>query len=1801
MIEDQYPVISASSSRDTNFVARLASSRILRCILIGIGVTLVLTGVELAILALASALHLFDRGGTSHLSVTQLLSQHTSLLLLVALAELLIITITLLLTDKSFELLVYLKDVQKAQERYCSVYTTLPSLVEMYETPVVYYQHTPDPSVFPQVQNLSIHELLRKQDGNQFLLGAPGSGKTLALHRYQYIITQSSRTVVRQPRKVPIYVPLKDYSLFLKMHQQTNTVPALEEDVEEQSMSSSPSAVRVRTPQMVPATDTQQVTLLDFLRESDLEGIHHLRPYLKKLMEQGRLTFLCDGFHKVDHAFQASVAAELALLMLETQNQVVVTCHEEDYYNQRDFAMVGNNGQAAVALIPPLQPPVIREFVERYVEQNSQDRKAGRSGYPQRASLQSRSNPTAGQIRQAIEQSRLRDLCSNPMLLFLFLEIVDKSGLDRAKRNDTRSRLLREYVQLLIEHGRQHPRWGQQAPARADVLRFLSELAFAAREADETYAIQLPISLGTQSEALRIWLEEHPATTDSSPFLEPMVELYDHNELAQLLLFAQSATLVSVSSRGVLSFRHELIAQYLVAHYFLLADGGKQSSPLPIGEEILGDVTRWCEPIMLWAGLVDAPLQLAERFTVLGRSNPSYFLPALMLSLVCIGVAGVSPQAQTTRPLNAPTKSTLEALAIVIRDKAGREELAHLFTRCAQESGQDIYRSLLPLLGIEGIDEFLLLLNTALVCDLFFSHLCAIIDIVAYETQVKRLIRVLGRLEAIGVAQATELSRSVPGRTIRLRAAAINILGGTNVPEAVEPLIAHLSDTDPFIVERAVHALRRLGPGLTLPRLLEGLENRTPTLFTQQVHRSVLLILARYLDEQDAGRQLTEGQQKRIIAALIAVLASNYTSESAVQQQATAILVRQGQAVGGTPDATSTLTIAQLISSLSSNDEMMVRNVVHILQEIGAPATHQLLEQLNRQPSERVRMRIVEVLRDLRDPEALESILRLVDDPSQLVQQQVTSALHAYASESIPGLIDMVLTAESEPAAERAAQVLADMGEEVVMPVIEALSSIVPGRTRLLVRVLEYIHDPRCIPALITLLWLSQEGDTLLTVAIVHALGRFPDERVVQPLIAALANSTPQIYEEAIDALSQLGTVALDGLIAALNVQQETPTTSRVCRALLGMVPFPGEQLIDALVACSDDSQRDGQAQQIMAVFHLQGAEAAQVLVRHLFHENAYARGYIHRTLREMEGPVAVPALLEALGQPSWHNVIADFLLKYPEAMSPLVNLLGDPDRHDAAADILIQFGSAVLKPLVSAMDDSKNEVQEVAWHIIVTLVRQQPDTLVDVVSLFYPPLPMRAHELLLDILTNDLVDLSLPDLLEGLADAHLVAHVSQALLRLVQKPDMQPVVLRGLLDALRIEELRRGAMTTLVQIGEPAVQGVGSLVIDQDKAVAKAAQDILCEIGPAAFSFIWAAHSDTGNPARREAALKIFHAMDTEVIKDELVILLEGNKPEDLSMALALLLECIHEEGKKPYSEQEMIPLLLRHVQAHGGERASLRIITLLLLLGGDEVIDHMLDALYDHPGHQQQLVYAFLLLGGDAEVALLDVFNDLNVSPQVRAEVVSILGMLAPYPEVAEHAQMLSNYGIGTKQTSPLYPDQLSISLRALGGLLAGGHWDVATLQDLRRTTRPDSPAGELYHILLGGLFGPSFVSIEEELQRERDARKADVQNFSLRIMADQQHIQELEDQLEQVQHEHETRSDELHQTTQEKEALLARIEQVARERQALRTNLDQAIQEKEVYRDMLERTEQEKTALEDQIRQLKWQLSRLGSDES
>ncbi|HEY6284370.1 MAG TPA: HEAT repeat domain-containing protein, partial [Ktedonobacteraceae bacterium] len=946
-----------------------------------------------------------------------------------------------------------------------------------------------------------------------------------------------------------------------------------------------------------------------------------------------------------------------------------------------------------------------------------------------------------------------------------------------------------------------------------------------------------------------------------------------------------------------------------------------------------------------------------------------------------------------------------------------------------------------------------------------------------------------------------------------------------------------------------------------------------------------------------------------LVSVLLRVLTSNYAPED--QQKAREMLVKQARDAGISPAGERAVEF--LVQNLSSDKDPMARATLKTLKEVGAPATPYLLEQLKPQTPETMRLRIVEVLADVQDPRALPYLLRCLDDPALVVQQQVALALRAFAPESISGLIDCALHNDSELVATRAEQILGDIGDGATTDLIQSLTPIVPGRTHLLVQVLERIRNPQAIPALIAFLEGPQQSsqiDQSLQAAVVHALGRFPDERVVAPLLEMLASSNPLIYEGAINALSCLEDVALDDLIAALNGESEVKDvkeyqeergssedtqsgalTSRIERAILGMVRFPGERLLEASGYGSDT-----QAQHTINIFLAKGIEGAQVLVRNLFHANTRLQNYVRFILGEMNGHVMVPALLEVLDhpEPAWRAVITTLLLKHPrEAIPPLVSLLDDDERADAAQVILLEFGPIVLPYLVAGLDALNNRAQEHARYIVVTQVQQTPELVHEVVQLFNLNPPQRAYEALIDLLTNQLASESVPALLEGLEDAHLIGATSEALKRLVNKNDARSdTVMNELLSALRVEQRKHGAEITLVEIGEKAVPGVGNLITDPDPMVAKIAQNILCEMGVSALSFIWAAYSDTANRDRRTVARSIFRRMRTVVIKDELVHLLKSNDPDDLSMALALLIERINDETIQADREHEMVPALLEHVQTHSDERASHRIVALLLLLGGNVVIDHMTDVLYNYPIHQQILVYAFLLLGDEGVEALLEILYDPETPTVLRAEVASLLGIVAPNVDIRENASMLGEYGLWAGQSvgmsDVLHPDRLAVSLRALGGLLTGGHWDVTELQNLRLHSHEHSFERELYDILLGWRYSPQITMLENDLQHEREEHKQNIVKFSQEILNLRVHISDLEEQSEHIRQEHGFRGEELDQANKSIEELQRSLKLVTQEKQSMQDNVQRATQEKQTLRKSIQEITREKDALELQVSQ-------------
>ncbi|GHO45487.1 hypothetical protein KSX_36500 [Ktedonospora formicarum] len=1628
-----------------------------------------------------------------------------------------------------YALLRYLREAGREHRRVQRLYTPLEAMANIRPTAEQNHHEVTAPTIAVQREPVSILKLLEQHRSHQLILGVPGAGKTMALRVYQYrAVAQPLRLIVRR-EYIPILIPMKNYSLYLKRYS----------DLPEETWAD------------------YDIGLLSYLQESDLPGMHYIAPYLRQLARQGRLLLLCDGLNEVDSNYLSFVSQELADLMLHSDNRLLMTCREIDYREQPAFVRLVERGQAACATIYPLQPAQIHQFVERYIL--AQD---------------GRWRHTAGQIIQIIDRSRLRYHCTNPMMLFTLMEIIDQIGVERGKQIDTRGRLLRESVVQLIARESRQGRWSSSALSEQGVIRFLSVVACAARWANDRNAIQLSVSatnghwgeadLEAFGDELALWLNENPARGPYPDVEEPDALDDIAADRTQLLQFALAGDLIDISPNGVLSFRHELIAEYFVAEYFFAAE--RLTSEPVIREEMLENVGRWSEPIAIWAGLLDDPLVLAEQFGERGLESRSYLLQALSLALVCVGVLWTPPQAEIERPVVLPP-AVEEALSIVVRNKEARESLARIFTRCAEEGGQEVYRSLLPLIMVEGVDEMLILLDKAVVPDLLFSYLEDMVDDVAYEAQVKRLTRLLGRFGSVVVERAVELSQPHAERSTRLRAAAINILGGTRHPRAVEPLIERLQDTDHFVMQRAANALYRLGPELTLKRLLQMLEQRNASAVSAYMHQASLVILERFMSEPGGQPRVTLMQYLRILETIVPVLTSNYQHEPQTQQRARDILVRLARNDDGvgSRDNRWEKVIEALLLYLPSQNEAAVKNVIEALREIGTVATPRLLSLLQ-QPAEIVRIRILDVLKETLDPLALPDLLRLVSEPGQALARRVADALYAYAPSSIPGLIELVLDSPREDAAERAASILKAIGERAGLPIIEALAPIVQGRTRILVQILADIHEVRAVSRMIEILQMPYD-EPLLTITLIRALGLFSEPRVVPPLLSMLSSSHVQFQEEAIEALSQFGSVALPDLVAAL--EETTPQIRhRLQRAILGMHPFPGEELIKVL-----ETGSDVQVQALLEIFQKQGDEAAHVLVQHLLHPDQHVRTRIYQTLEELPGAIVVPALLEALGQVAMRPTLSSLLLKHPEAaIAPLVSLLGDEDLGATIADLLPRFGIDMLAPLIMGLNDQRSAARNRAQACIISLVRQSDDQrkmLDEIVNLFYPPPPERSREVLLGALTSELAELSLPSLLAGLEDAHLLDGVAEALKLLAHKREHREYVLSTLVAELGNEERRRGAMLTLVQIGVPTVPYMGNLITAKDVAIARAAKEVLRDLGVLALPFILSAQSDHTAPDRREAALEVFNSMSPQVIREELVEMLSHDAPSDMAMAITLLLERIFGETIQGYEDHVMVMDLIEHVQTHSDEKTNQRIIALLLLLGEPLIVKPLLQALDADPRQRKLLTSLFLLLGKAAQEEMLHVFREPETTVELREELAAVLGMRSMPEAILEYAQDTHRYGISTTHNNVSEPEQLTIALRALGSLLAGGQWNVRRLQELRSRSREGLPEYELFSMLLGYRYTPRIQQLQNNLQEEQDKHKRQMETLVREMASEKQRSDKLQSQFEDLEEQHEENKDELSRVSRERQRLRGDLDKLTREKEELQAELRRMTGERDTLR--------------------------------
>src|SRR2546426_5089211 len=178
-------------------------------------------------------------------------------------------------TAEPLAIYMYLREVHREQKLNSRLYTPLNVAENLHET-------TMDATTSPQ-QN--IQKFAQQLKSHVLILGLPGAGKTMALRAaYQYPILKQPWGAMWGRNKIPVYIPLKDYNVFLtKIY-----------------LATSASHNQNGNPSLPPYGKSMLAYLLE---GSNLTGMSHLNPYIERLAKRGRVLFLYDGLNEIDSSY----------------------------------------------------------------------------------------------------------------------------------------------------------------------------------------------------------------------------------------------------------------------------------------------------------------------------------------------------------------------------------------------------------------------------------------------------------------------------------------------------------------------------------------------------------------------------------------------------------------------------------------------------------------------------------------------------------------------------------------------------------------------------------------------------------------------------------------------------------------------------------------------------------------------------------------------------------------------------------------------------------------------------------------------------------------------------------------------------------------------------------------------------------------------------------------------------------------------------------------------------------------------------------------------------------------------------------------------------------------------------------------------------------------------------------------------------------------------------------------------------------------------------------------------------------
>jgi serine/threonine-protein kinase len=431
-------------------------------------------------------------------------------------------------------------------------------------------------------------------------------------------------------------------------------------------------------------------------------------------------------------------------------------------------------------------------------------------------------------------------------------------------------------------------------------------------------------------------------------------------------------------------------------------------------------------------------------------------------------------------------------------------------------------------------------------------------------------------------------------------------------PNAIDPIIAALTNAEKRETLVYVEALARLIDAKTLPQLL-----RTMADASARATSGIAWALSsskNYPPSALLDALTKPGMPKQAILDVIAAQKSRYSVRellnAAYSQEATE---RSGlfKIIAEIADESS---IDDLLARIEGKDPVARLHIINVLGRFNTPRVQQAIQKQLKDPSKFVRAAALTALNRMDGPFDMPSLIAALRDPEIEVQNKaVDVVVRANHPDTVKLLVD-VLKDENEYARRAAVEVMNAVGtSKSVKYLLEVLAdSDWWVRTRA-ADALGKIGGPRVVDAVLTLI---KDDNQDIRRAAIEILNQTKDERAIAHLIEATRDRDWWVSERAVDALAELNTAkAVPRFIEMLSVG-EPKTLPVVVRALakvgdqksvehlLPLLQRPeGEikvEVIAALAKLTDERRADSVRMQIQSVPGGTDATIGQAVARAL-------------------------------------------------------------------------------------------------------------------------------------------------------------------------------------------------------------------------------------------------------------------------------------------------------------------------------------------------------------------------------------------------------------------------------------------------------------------------------------------------------------------------------------------------------------------------------------------------------------------------